>query len=68
MMEIRWYHHWVQGASLNDQLWHQTLVMDCILESLCGSEQSSNDSMMWMLLRHGVINALGEDSPSSSST
>ena len=36
--------------------------MDHVLESLHGSEQSSNDSMMWTLLQYGIINALGEDS------
>ena len=42
-----WYHHWVTGATLDDQLWHQALVMDHVLESLCGSEQGPNDTMMW---------------------
>ena len=51
-----WYHHWVAGASLDDQLWHQALVMDRILESLRGSEQGPNDAMMWTLL-HCVIDA-----------
>ena len=45
-----WYHHWVSGAMLDDQLWHQKLVMDCVLESLHGSEQGPNDAMMWTLL------------------
>ena len=38
-MHDNWYHHWVVRASLDDQLWHQALVMNHILESLCGSEQ-----------------------------
>ena len=62
-MENGWYRHWVSGALLNNQLWYQSLVINCVLESLCGSKQSSNDSMMWMLLCHGVIDASGEDSP-----
>ena len=61
-MENRWYHHWVIGASLDNQLWHQTMVMDWVLESLQGSEQNSNDAMMWTLLWHG------EDSPWDRST
>ena len=52
-----WYHHWVVGVTLNDQLWHQALVMDHVLESLWGSEQGPNDAMMWTLLRQGVIDA-----------
>ena len=53
---------------LDDQLWHQALVMDHILESLCGSEQGPNDAMMWMLLRHGVIDANSVDKPWNEST
>ena len=49
-MRDDWYHHWVAGATLDDQLWHQALVMDHILESLRGSEQGPNDAMMWTLL------------------
>ena len=60
MMENRWYHHWVVGASLDNQLWHQMMVMDHILESLWGSEQNTNGTMMWTLLQHGVINVCGE--------
>ena len=63
MMENGWYHHWVPGALLDDQLWYQVLVMDHVLESLWGSEQSTNNLMMWTLLHRGIINALGEDSP-----
>ena len=63
MMPKGWYHHWVSGAILNDQLWHQALVMDHILELLCGSEQGSNDMMMWTLLCHGVIDADVIDKP-----
>ena len=55
MMCNNWYHHWVAGAMLDDQLWHQALVMDCVLESLRGSEQGLNDVMMWMLLHRGVV-------------
>ena len=50
-----WYHHWVARATLDSQLWHQALVMDHVLESLCGSEQNPNDAMMWMLLHCGII-------------
>ena len=25
-MRDNWYHHWVAGAMLDDQLWHQALV------------------------------------------
>ena len=63
MMHNNWYHHWVAGATLNDQLWHQALVMDCVLELLCGSEQGPNDAMMWTLLCHGVIDASIVDKP-----
>ena len=63
MMREGWYHHWVPGASLDNQLWHQALVMDHVLESLWGSKQNSNNAMMWTLLQQGVINASGEDSP-----
>ena len=63
-----WYHHWVAGATLDDQLWHQTLVMDRVLESLCGSEQGPNDAMMWMLLRRRVIDADSVDKPWNGST
>ena len=56
-------HHWVAGAMLDDQLWHQALVMDRVLESLCGSEQGPNDAMMWTLLRRGVIDANVVDKP-----
>ena len=45
-MRDNWYHHWVAGATLDDQLWHQALVMDRVLESLRGSEQGPNDMMM----------------------
>ena len=58
-----WYHHWVAGAMLDNQLWHQMLVMDCILESLRGSEQGPNDMMMWTLLHHGIINVSVVDKP-----
>ena len=45
-MRDNWYHHWVAGAMLDDQLWHQALVMDRVLESLRGSEQGPNNAMM----------------------
>ena len=67
-MHEGWYHHWVLGATLDDQLWHQTLVMDCVLESLRGSEQGLNDVMMWMLLCQGVVNASIVDKPWDGST
>ena len=35
-MREGWYHHWVSGVMLDDQLWHQTLVMDHVLELLHG--------------------------------
>ena len=54
--------------SLNNQLWHQSLVMDCILELLRGSEQGPNDAMMWTLLCHGIIDANIVDKPWSGST
>ena len=63
-----WYHHWVAGATLDDQLWHQALVMDRVLESLRGSEQGPNDAMMRMLLCRGVIDADVVDKPWSGST
>ena len=62
-MRDNWYHHWVAGATLDDQLWHQALVMDRVLESLHGSEQSPNDAMMWTLLRCGVIDDSVIDKP-----
>ena len=68
MMHDNWYHHWVAGALLDDQLWHQALVMDCVLESLCGLEQGLNDAMMWMLLHRGVIDASIVDKPWNGST
>ena len=67
-MRDNWYHHWVAGATLDDQLWHQALVMDRVLESLCGSEQGPNDAMMWTLLRRGVIDADVVDKPWNGST
>ena len=68
MMHEGWYHHWVLGATLDDQLWHQVLVMDHVLESLCGSKQSSNDTMMWTLLRRGVVDGSIVDKPWNGST
>ena len=62
-MRDNWYHHWVAGAMLDDQLWHQALVMDRVLESLRGSEQGPNDAMMWTLLRRGIIDADSVDKP-----
>ena len=53
---------------LDNQLWHQALVMDCVLESLRGLEQGPNDAMMWTLLCHGIIDADGVDKPWSGST
>ena len=63
-----WYHHWVSGATLNDQLWHQTLVMDCVLESLRSSKQGPNDMMMWNLLRCGIVDTSVVDKPWDGST
>ena len=63
-----WYHHWVAGATLDDQLWHQALVMDRVLELLRGSEQGPNDAMMWMLLCRGIIDADSIDKPWNGST
>ena len=68
MMRDNWYHHWVAGATLDDQLWHQLLVMDHVLELLCGSEQGLNDAMMWTLLRCGIINASIVNKPWNGST
>ena len=67
-MHDNWYHHWVAGATLNDQLWNQALVMDHVLESLHGSEQGPNDVMMWTLLRRGIIDASVIDKPWNGST
>ena len=67
-MQDNWYHHWVAGATLDDQLWHQVLVMDCVLESLHGSKQGPNDAMMWTLLCRGVIDADSVDKPWNGST
>ena len=53
---------------LDDQLWHQALVMDHVLESLRSSEQGPNDAMMWTLLRWGVIDADSVDKPWNGST
>ena len=55
--------HWVARATLDDQLWHQALVMDHVLESLRGSEQGPNNVMMWMLLRSGIVDASVVDKP-----
>ena len=44
------------------------MVMDCVLELLWGSEQNTNDAMMWTLLQHGVIDACSEDSLWDGST
>ena len=67
-MRDNWYHHWVAGATLDDQLWHQALVMDRVLELLRGSEQGPNDVIMWTLLRRGVIDASVVDKPWNGST
>ena len=40
---------------LDNQLWHQMLVMDHILKSLQGSKQGPNNMMMWMLLCCSVV-------------
>ena len=53
---------------LDDQLWHQALVMDRVLESLRGSEQGPNNAMMWTLLRQGIIDANVVDKPWNGST
>ena len=53
---------------LDDQLWHQALVMDHVLESLRGSEQGTNNAMMWTLLHHGIIDADVNDKPWDGST
>ena len=53
---------------LNNQLWHQALVMDCVLELLHGSEQGPNDVMMWTLLCCGIIDASIVDKPWNGST
>ena len=68
MTHNSWYHHWVVGAMLNDQLWHQALVMDHVLESLRGLEQGPNDMMMWTLLCCGIIDASIVDKPWNGST
>ena len=48
---------------LDDQLWHQALVMDRVLESLRSSEQGPNDVMMWTLLHRDVIDGSVVDKP-----
>ena len=53
---------------LDDQLWHQMLVMDCVLESLQGSEQGPNDMMMWTLLHCGIVDASVVNKPWDKST
>ena len=68
MMRNNWYHHWVTGAMLDDQLWHQALVMDHVLESLHSSEQGPNDTMMWTLLHQGIIDASVINKPWNGST
>ena len=55
-------------ATLDDQLWHQALVMDRVLELLRSSEQGPNDMMMWTLLHRGVIDASVIDKPWNGST
>ena len=67
-MHKGWYHHWVSGATLDDQLWHQALVMDHVLESLHSLEQGPNDVMMWTLLRQGIVDASVVDKPWNGST
>ena len=68
MMCEGWYYHWLLGATLDDQLWHQSLVMDHVLESLCGLEQGPNDMMMWTLLHHSIIDASVVNKPWNRST
>ena len=58
MMHDNWYHHWVAGATLDNQLWHQALVMDWVLELLRSLEQGLNDVMMWMLLCRSIVDAV----------
>ena len=53
---------------LDNQLWHQALVMDHILKSLYGSEQGPNNAMMWTLLCWGIIDASVVDKPWNGST
>ena len=67
-MRKGWYHHWVLEAMLDGQLWHQTLVMDRVLESLWDSEQGPNDAMMWMLLCRGIVDASAVNKPWNGST
>ena len=68
MMRDNWYHHWVAGEMLDNQLWHQALVMDRVLESLRGSKQGPNNTLMWTLLCQGIINAHVMDKPWNGST
>ena len=67
-MRNNWYHHWVTGVTLDDQLWHQALVMDRVLELLHSSEQGPNNAMMWMLLHRGIVDASVMDKPWDGST
>ena len=56
------------GGYAGDQLWHQALVMDHVLESLRGSEQGPNNAMMWTLLHRGVIDTSIVEKPWNGST
>ena len=53
---------------LNDQPWHQALVMDRMLKLLHSSEQNPNGAMMWTLLHWGIIDASVIDKPWNGST
>ena len=68
MIQDNWYLHWVARAMLDDQLWHQALVMDRVLKLLCGSEQGPNNAMMWTLLCQGIIDASIVNKPWNGST
>ena len=68
MMENNWYSYWVPGATIDDQLWHQSLVVDRVLESLRGSHPGPNDDMMWTLIQRGILDMDSDDTPWDSST
>ena len=63
MMENNWYSYWVPGATIDDQMWHQSLVVDRVLESLRGSRPGPNDDMMWTLIQRGILDMDSDDTP-----
>ena len=68
MMNNGWYHHWVPGATIDDQMWHQALVVDRVLESLRGKEHGSSNALMWELLQQGILDMSAKDKPWDGAT